>query len=70
MSIKIKVEAPPNFLMDSIANPKVKTKEGGVGTRSLAHNTSKVKELWDGTRMSDKWVNYSHEFAKTKKQVG
>jgi len=33
-------DAPPSSLMDSIANPKVKTTEGeGVGACSMAHNT-------------------------------
>jgi K+-transporting ATPase A subunit len=39
-------DAPPNSLMDSIANLKVKTMEGeGVRVRSLAHNTSGVEGL-------------------------
>jgi hypothetical protein len=38
------LDAPPNSLMDSTANPKVKTLEGkGVGARSLARNTLGVK---------------------------
>jgi len=51
-----------NSLKDSNANPKMKTTKG-VGARSLAHNTFKVrKTCWSfrmGTRMSDKHVNYS-----------
>jgi hypothetical protein len=36
--------APPSYLVDSIASPKVKTSEGeGVGAHSLARNTSGVK---------------------------
>jgi hypothetical protein len=36
-------DAPPNSLIDSIANPKVKTMEGeGIGVRSLIWNTSWV----------------------------
>jgi hypothetical protein len=27
-------------------------------------------ELWDGTKMSDKHVNYSHRLAQAKQQVG
>jgi hypothetical protein len=35
---------PLNSLMDSIPNLKMKTMEGkGVGARSLAHSTSRVK---------------------------
>jgi hypothetical protein len=29
-----------------------------------------VLDLWDGTRMSDKQVNYSHILAQIKQQVG
>jgi hypothetical protein len=37
-------DTPPNSLMDSNVNPKVKiTKGEGVGLRSLAHNISGVK---------------------------
>ncbi len=46
-SIKITLtshDAPPSFLMDLVASPKLKTTEGeGVGARSLARNTSRVK---------------------------
>ncbi len=35
---------PPNSFRDSTTSPKVTTKEGkGVGERSLARNTSRVK---------------------------
>ncbi len=38
------VDAPPSSLMDSIVSPKVKTTKGeGVGARSLARNTLRVK---------------------------
>jgi hypothetical protein len=38
------VDTPPSSLMDSTANPKVKTTEGkGVGARSLVHNILRVK---------------------------
>ncbi len=52
-------DAPPNSLMDSIANPKVMTtKRGGVGARSLARNILGVeKACWSfrmGTRKIDK----------------
>ncbi len=33
-------DAPPSSLMDSIASPKIKTMERGVGARSLARNIS------------------------------
>jgi hypothetical protein len=37
-------DAPPNALMDLIANPKVKiVKREGVGVRFLVHNTSGVE---------------------------
>ncbi len=63
-------DAPPNSLMDSTACPKVKTMEGkGVGTRYLARNISGV-EGRARARTNDKWVNYSHESAQTKQQVG
>jgi hypothetical protein len=39
-----KVDAPPNPLMDSTANPKVKTTKGkGVAARFLARNTLRVE---------------------------
>ncbi len=67
-------EAPPSFLMDSIASPKLKTTEGeGIGARSLVRSTSWVEgvlELWDGNKKIDKKINYSHEPAQTKQQVG
>ncbi len=67
-------DAPPNSLMDSFVSPKVKTLEGeGVEAHSLAHNILRVQgmlKLRDGTKMSDKWVNYSHRLAQTKQQVG
>jgi hypothetical protein len=60
--------APPNFLKDSNASPKVKTmEEKGIGVRSLDCSTLGVKgACWNskmGTRMSDKQVNYSHGLA-------
>jgi len=36
-------DAPPISLMDSTTCPKAKTIKGGVGVRSLVHNTSKVE---------------------------
>jgi hypothetical protein len=49
-------------------------KEEGIGVRSLVHNTLEVKRVcWNfgmGTKMNDKWVNYSYEPAQTKQQVG
>jgi hypothetical protein len=68
------LDTPPSSLMDSIASPKLKTTKGeGVGVRSLVRNTSRVEgvlELWDGTKKIDKQINYSHELAQTKQQVG
>ncbi len=63
-------DAPPNFLKDSNASPKVKTvEEKGVEIRSLTCNTSGVKGACQssgmGSRKSDKQVNYSHELAQT-----
>jgi len=67
-------DALPSSLMDSIVSPKLKTIEGeGIGARSLVRNTSGVEgvlELWDGTKKIDKQINYSHELAQTKQQVG
>jgi hypothetical protein len=54
-----KVDAPPNSLMDSTANPKVKTTKGkGVGGACWSFRM--------GIRKNDKWVNYSHESIQTK----
>jgi hypothetical protein len=68
-------EASPNFLKNSNVNPGVKImKEEGVGVRYLARNISGVRRAcWSsrtGTKMNDKWVNYSHGPAQTKQQVG
>jgi len=67
-------EAPPSSLVESISNLKLKTIEGeGIRARSLVRNTSGVEgvlELWDGTKKIDKQINYSHELAQTKQQVG
>jgi hypothetical protein len=67
-------DIPPNSLMVSIVNPNVKTMKGkGVGTCSLARSISRVEgvlEFRDGIKTSDKRVNYSHESAQTKQQVG
>jgi hypothetical protein len=44
VDINIIFDAPLSSLMDSITSPKVKTIEGeGIGTRSLARNTSRVE---------------------------
>jgi hypothetical protein len=41
----ISINAPPNSLKDSNESPKMKTtKEEGVGVRSLAQSTLRVKE--------------------------
>jgi len=65
----------PNSLKYLNASPKVKTmKEERIGRRSLTRNTSGVRGVcWSsgmGTKMSDKWVNYSYQFAQIKQQVG
>jgi hypothetical protein len=68
------IDASPNFVKNSNVNPKVKTVEEGIEVRSLIHNTSRVKKAcWSfrmGTKMNDKWVNYSHRLAQIKQQVG
>jgi hypothetical protein len=39
-------DAPPNFLKDSKASPKVKKmEEKGIGAHSLAHNTYGVRVM-------------------------
>jgi len=53
------IDAPPNSLKDSNANPKVKImEEKRVRVRSLIRNTSKVRgACWSsmmGTRMTEK----------------
>ncbi len=58
-------------MKDSNASLKVKTtKEKGVGACSLPCNTSGVKgacySSGMGTKMNDKCVNYSYEFAQSK----
>jgi hypothetical protein len=58
-------DAPPNSSIYSTTSLKVKKVKGqGVGACSLARNISGVEgACWSfgmGTRMSDKWVNYSH----------
>ncbi len=65
----------PSSLMDSIMNPKVKTtKREKVGACSLVNNISGVKgACWSpkmGTKKIGKQVNYSHEPAQIKQQVG
>jgi hypothetical protein len=51
--MKRKYDAPPNYLMNSTVNLKVKTITGeGVETRSLAHSTLGVEgharaPVWD-----------------------
>jgi hypothetical protein len=48
----INCDTPPSSLMDSIANPKVKTTKGeGLGARSLAHSTSGV----EGRARASRW---------------
>jgi hypothetical protein len=48
------------------------TKEKKVKMCFLAHNTLGVKRAcWNsGIKMNDKQINYSHEPAQTKQQVG
>jgi len=48
-------DAPPNFLKDSNASPKVKImKEEGVGVRFLARNTFKIRRVCWSSRMGTK----------------
>ncbi len=69
-------DAPPNSLIDSIANPKVKiTKGEGVGARSLGRSTLGVEGCvgapgWGLLGRVTKQINYSHGLAQTKQQVG
>jgi hypothetical protein len=67
------IDASPNSVKNSNVNPKVKTVEG-IKVFSLIHSTSRVKKAcWSfrmGTKMNDKWVNYSHRLAQIKQQVG
>ncbi len=66
-------DTPPHSLKDSNVNSKVKITKEGVGVCSLTCNTSRVEGhvgAWDGTRTSDKWVNYSHRPTQPKQQVG
>jgi hypothetical protein len=45
------IDEPPNSLIDSNANPKVKTTKEGIRVHSFIHNTSGVDgclELQDG----------------------
>jgi hypothetical protein len=66
-------DAPPHSLKYSNANSKLKTTKERVKVRSLTHNILGVEGCvgaWDGTKMSDKWVNYSHRPAQPKQQVG
>jgi len=67
-------DAPPKSLKDPNVNMKVKTSKEGIGVRSLAHITSKVKKpCWNfgmRTKISDKWVNYLHGPTQIKQQVG
>jgi hypothetical protein len=67
--------APPNSLKYSNANLKLKrTEEEGVRVCSLTCNILGVRRAcWSsgmGTKMNDKQVNYSYEFAQIKQQVG
>jgi len=61
--------APSHSLKDSNVNSKVKSEER-VRVHSLINNTPKVKRAcWSsgmGTRMSDKWINYSHKLTQAK----
>jgi len=58
------VDAPPSFLMDSVASSKKKTTEGeGVGMRSLARSISRVEGHVEASRLDykiDKQIIYSH----------
>jgi len=74
MKCKI-VDAPLSSLMDSTMSPKVKTTEGEkVEACYLVSNIPRIRGVcWSskmGTRKIGKQVNYSHEPAQTKQQVG
>jgi hypothetical protein len=67
-------DAPPNSLINSIASPKVKI----VKDKELRH-VLWLATLWGrgaywsfkmGIRTSNEQVNYSHEPAQTKRQIG
>jgi len=69
----------PKSLKDSNASSKMKTTEEKIERCSLTRNISRVRgrggrgACWSfemGTRMNDKWVNYSHGPAQTKQQIG
>jgi hypothetical protein len=59
-------DAPPNSLMDSTANPKVKTtKEKGVGARSLTYSTLGVEGCvgtpkWGLGRVTSKLITHTN----------
>ncbi len=67
------IEASPKSLKDSNVSPKMKIMKG-VEVCFLIHSISKVRNAcWSsemGTKMSDKWVNYSHGPTQNKQQVG
>jgi hypothetical protein len=67
------IEASSKSLKDSNVSPKVKIMKG-VEVCFLIPSISKVRNAcWSsemGTKMSDKWVNYSHGPAQSKQQVG
>ncbi len=58
-------DAPPSSLMDSTTSPKVKITEGeGIGTHSLACNTSGVKRRagvlgWGLRRLTSKSITHT-----------
>jgi hypothetical protein len=60
----LECDAPPDSLMDSTMNPKVKTVEGEeIGARSLARSILGGRAVcWSsgmGIRKSDKKINYT-----------
>jgi hypothetical protein len=66
-------DAPPNSLKYSNVSLKVNTTEEGVGVCSLIHSILGVRGACQnsgiGTRMSDKWINYSYGRTQTNNKL-
>jgi hypothetical protein len=74
INFDIMVDAPSNFLIDSIASPKGENNERIMswGTLPGLQHFGGKGARWNfgmGTRESDKQVNYSHGLAQTKQQI-
>ncbi len=64
---------PPNSLKDSNARSKMKTTKEEVRLCFISQHLGVRGACWNfkmGTKMNDKWVNYSYEPTQTKQQVG